>query len=475
MNGNDGFILPGMGQENMQNSMNSDPNLGRMPGMDGQQNPMDPMMGNPMGGDPYQGMNPGPNMAGMPGMDGQQGYGMNQGNPDSDVAFVKNWMGTLYDNAHSKKFNWCAALLGPIYMLYRKIYTTGSILLVLEAILLAIGSIVMKSSVIGGLAIDFAVIIAIAVGLGLGFYGLYRSYVKGRLEAFKKQVSDGNQLVAIASKKGGTSIVGAVIAALVLIIAVVVSSVLVMGESSTKPKLTNTVVQNTVNNLVEEPIENENKFVFTDGYYVTYSSEWFLDEVNKVLTKGDNTLGFTSKITSADCGFQLTTQDGRTALLNALTTQLSAQAAQSQIRMEKGNENFVPKNDNFYNYIDYVTSNSIQRFYFIVLPSEDALFYFTLANTTDTTINTDANMNIIDMLTQIKKDDNVPSAFGNEITTSNIVSENNISSNVVSNEVSNVLSNDTQTGTGTAMANNSVNQQQSSPTQNANNAPAQNR
>ena len=49
MNGNDGFILPGMDQENMQNSMNSDPSMGGMPGMDGQQNPMDPMMGNQMG------------------------------------------------------------------------------------------------------------------------------------------------------------------------------------------------------------------------------------------------------------------------------------------------------------------------------------------------------------------------------------------------------------------------------------------
>ena len=424
-----------------------------------------------MGGDPYQGMNPDPNMAGMPRMDGHQGYGMNQGSADADMAFVKNWMGSLYDSAHSKKFNWCAALLGPIYMLYRKIYTTGSILLVLEAVLLAIGSIVMKNTVIGGIAIDIVVIIAIAVGLGLGFYGLYRNYVKGRLEAFKKQTSDGNQLVAIASKKGGTSIVGAIIGALVLVIAIVVSSVLAMGESSTpKPKPANTVVQNTVNTTVEEPVADESKFVFTDGYYVTYTSQWFLDEANKVLTKGDNTLAFTSKITSADLGYSLATQDGRTALLNTLSTQLSTQAAQAQITMEKGNENFVPKNDNFYNYIDYVTSNSIQRFYFIVLPSEDALFYFTLANTKDTTINSDVNLDLIEMLTQIKKDSSSPSAFGNGITTSNIVSENGVSSN----EVSNALSNETQTGVGTAADSNSVNQQQSSA-QNSNNVAGQGR
>ena len=471
--------------------MNPDPNMGQMPGMDGGYNPMDPMMGNPMGGDPYQGMNQDPNMGAIPGMDGQnmnpqQGYGMNQGNQDLDTAFVKTWMGTLYDNAHSKKFNWCAALLGPIYMLYRKVYTTGAILLVLEAVLLAIGSIVAKNSAIAGAAIDIVVILAIAIGLGLGFYGLYRSNVKGKLESFKKQTTDENQLLAIASKKGGVSIAGAIIGGLLLVIVVTISTVLTMGSSSPKPNTSNSTVENTSTNTIAEEPET-NKYKFADSYYIEYSSDWFLDEINNVLTKGDNSLAYTMKFTSKECGFQLTTQEGRTALLDFMINQFTTQIDQTQMRIEKVNDNFVPKNDNFYNYIDFVTANSIQRYYFVVLQNEDTVFQFTLSNTTDTTINTDTNMSIIEMITKIEKDDSSPSAFGNEITTSNITADNSVASNAITNDVSNVLSNNTQTGgttgtgtttgtatgTGTGVADNSVNQQQTTPAQSTTTQPTQ--
>ena len=36
-----------------------------------------------------------------------------------NLQFVKNWMGTIYDKAHNSKFNFCAAIFGEIYLIFR--------------------------------------------------------------------------------------------------------------------------------------------------------------------------------------------------------------------------------------------------------------------------------------------------------------------------------------------------------------------
>ncbi|MBR3134636.1 MAG: DUF2628 domain-containing protein, partial [Clostridia bacterium] len=393
MDGN--FNDPMNGQFGDQNQMMG----GQMPGMDGNIN--DPMNG--QFGDPNQMM--GGQMGGN-----QQSYGATDS--DGDLGFVRNWMGNLYDKAHSSKFNWSAAFFNGAYLMYRKMFTTGIILLVLQTVIIVIGALVSAKSLVAGSIISMLLGIGLFVGMGLGFYPLYRSFVKGKLNSLRGQVNDQQQLMSIAEQKGGTSVLGVVIYCVAGgILTTTVTSLLagsaisgIFGGGSSVPPNTTDDNNVAINEIVENPVDDTSKFNFDENYYLSYGSDWFLEEDNNQLKKGEYVLQFYDKYTKEQTNMDLATADGRKQLLDYLVNTLTVQATQANYQFSTGNENFIPQNDGkvYYNYIDFTSTNIVQRMYFIVLPEDNVLFWFVLT-INDTSIDTTTNTSVVEMLTSIEK------------------------------------------------------------------------
>ena len=380
---------------------------GQMPGMDGNFN--DPMNG--QFGDPNQMMG-----GQMPGMNGQQMGGNQESygttDSDGDLGFVRNWMGNIYEKAHSSKFNWSAAFFNGAYLMYRKMYTTGIILLVLQTVIIIIGALVLTKSAVAGSIISSLLGIGLFVGMGFGFYPLYRSFVKGKLNSLRGQVNDQQQLMSIAEQKGGTSILGVVIYCVAGGILTTTVTTLLLGSTGSSilgggnGTATNAVGDNniTTNEITENPAENTSTFNFDENYYLSYGSDWFLEDENNQLKKGDYILQFYAKYTKEQTNMDLATSDGRKQLLDYIVNTLTDQATKANYQMSTGNENFIPQNDGkvFYNYIDFTSTNTIQRMYFIVLPEDNVLFWFILT-INDTSIDTTTNTSVVEMLTSIEK------------------------------------------------------------------------
>ena len=411
---------------------------GMNPGMDGQFDGMNPGRGgqfdgmNPGMDGQFDGMNPGMNgqfdgmNSGMDGQfnDGTQDFNMNtQEMGGEEMAFVEKWMGTLYEKAHSSKFNWCAAFFGGGYLLYRKMYTTGIITMILQLAITTISVILIPKSPILATIILLLLSIGLFVGLGLGFYPLYRKFVRGKLQSLKGQVNDPNQLMSIAEQKGGTSIIG-VIAYFVgysmlsgIIFSTLAASALasLFGGVTVQPSYENTTVVNeTTNEIIEQPVESKDKFYFYEDYYLNYDKEWFYDSSNKKLTKGSYEFTYYEAYPKERTQMDLSTQEGRKGLLDYLKSALTEMATQANWKVDGGNDNFIPQDSIYYNYIDFISTETIQRMYFVVIPDESLLFEFILT-INDTNVDTETNTLVIQMLSTIKKDaDSGESAFGGQ-------------------------------------------------------------
>lgn len=383
-------------------------------------------------------------------------YGSQSSQDDSDynLAFVQNWMGNIYEKAHSKKFNWPAALLGEAYLLYRKVYIPGMIFLVLTLLLLVV------TSITGNAILEIILgvyVIARFFGLGFGFYPMYRSNVRKELNKYKSQIQDNNDLINKAKKNGGTSVISLVAC---LVIELIVSGIGMSMALKNTPGANNK--NNNGNNSANEVTTNSQEVFFETGYVITYdSNKWFYTPANSTFTQGDYKLKYKVKYNEQQLGVDFATAEGRSALLSMLTNSFNAQAAQSNLQAEVANSTFIAKFTSYYAYIDIISSTAISRYYFVILPSEKVMFQFVL-EVNDTAIDYTTNLDVIDMISLITSanedaETNNTNSIANETATGNTVAGNTVSNGVsngtlsstsasntneVSGDVRNALSND---------------------------------
>ena len=379
----------------------------------------------------------------------------NPQNGNYNTEFVKAWMGSLYEKAHSKKFNWPAALFGGIYFLFRKMYLTGLLFILLSFLLNILSVFLLSKLGAGALIIALVINIAFIFVYGFSFYPLYRNFVKNKLNKYKQTYPDNSQLINEASKKGNTSVIAVVIyCVLTPIIASILASILVTaGLFSFASGLLGTLQDADTNTTIEEPTYDIQLFNFTDDYLLEYDSlSWFLDDTKNTLNKGDYSLKFAQSVPDINETFNVdtTTPSGRSTLLSTLSSSLESQAAQLNLSVEVGLSNFVMGTNAYYGYVDVVATDNISRYYFILMPEENILFQFVLS-VNDTTIEYETNLEVINILTSVYKDETYTPEENNEQngienedlntvdnSVDNTTDVGNIIENAVENNVSNV-------------------------------------
>ena len=427
------------GQSNYQN----------MNGMVGQQNYQNM---NELNGQNYQDMN-------NPMTNGEINNGFNNGNnsqntnmnysfgqnnaqnsADYNLEFVKTWMGDIYEKAHSRKFNLAAALVGGMYLYFRKMYGLGTVILIITMILMAIG--IFTQSVIMGVveAICYAIMF---FGLGFGFYPLYRRFVKGKLNKYKQETNDNNQLIDIARKKGGTSI-GALI--IYIVLSIVCTEMINVVASSQKNIPQANTTNNVQQNEVDEQVQLES-YTIDNQYEIEYdASKWEYKKDTDSLVCGPYTLKYATKYPETSLKTNFSEDAQRASTLEMLVTSFTNQAASQNMQVESPNSTFIAKNLGYYAYVDVIGAQNCSRYYFVILPEDKLLFQFVLT-VNDTTIDSDVNIDVIDMLTQIKKITKTNKTTNENLVNENstLVSENStIDENSISNETRTILSsNDT--------------------------------
>ena len=361
---------------------------------------------------------------------------------DYNEGFIQTWMGSeLYQKSTTKKFNWCAALFGPAYLLYRKMFLTGILAFLIETIVSLICSL-LNAPIVITLVISLVIYLAYFAGLGIGFYPIYRSYILKQLEKYKKQVPDNNQLLNIASQKGGTSVLAFIVylVAASLITSGIMGMSLYNGTSNT-PSNTST---NTTNQIATQDVTD--LFNFSDNYVITYDTEnWFVNKKEKTLESGDYKLVYSASYPENALGVNLSTTEGRSSILKQLIDQFTTLATQANLEIKNTNNSFISQNNCYYTYIDVSNNTAISRYYFIILPEDAILFQFALG-IEDTSIDYEKHMETITMLTQIETDQTLvdenneenENSITNSVanTTSSTGLQNHIDENETSNNVS---------------------------------------
>ena len=369
-------------------------------------------------------------------------FGQNnaQNSDDYNLEFVKTWMGNIYEKAHSRKFNLAAALVGGMYLYFRKMYGLGTVILIITMILMAIG-IFTQSAIMGVVgAICYAIMF---FGFGFGFYPLYRRFVKGKLNKYKQETNDNNQLIDIARKKGGTSI-GALI--IYIVLSIVCTEMINVVASSQKNIPQANTTNNVQQNEVDEQVQLES-YTIDNQYEIEYdASKWEYKKDSDSLVCGPYTLKYATKYPETSLKTNFSEDAQRASTLEMLVTSFTNQAASQNMQVESPNSTFIAKNLGYYAYVDVIGAQNCSRYYFVILPEDKLLFQFVLT-VNDTTIDSDVNIDVIDMLTQIKKITKTNKTTNENLVNENstLVSENStIDENSISNETRTILSsNDT--------------------------------
>lgn len=357
---------------------------------------------------------------------------MNTDSSDYNNVFVKNWMGNLYEKAHSKKFNWSAALLGGIYFLYRKMYLTGILFSILQVLIISLLTFLTARIGMASLGISVVFSILLILIYGFSFYPLYRNFVQNKLKKYKQTITDNSQLLNIALTKGNTSVISVILYCIIvpIIIAIIYSILFTVGLINLGNNLSNI---NTNETPIEDdtPVTDIQLFNFKDDYILEYDSNvWYLDEEHNTLTKGDYTLLFAQTIFNVSNLYNadVTSPSGRSTLLGTLLNSLETQAAARNLSVEAGVSNFVMGTNAYYGYIDVIATSSISRYYLVLLPDDNLLFQFVLS-VNDTTIDYETNLDTINILTSVYKDETMQIDSDNNLDEENIVGndvENNI-------------------------------------------------
>ena len=296
---------------------------------------------------------------------------------DYTMEFVKAWMGNLYEKAHSKKFNWPAAIFGGIYFLYRKMYLTGILLIILTFLMLFL-SVKVGAGLIALLPVINIVLLLV---YGFGFYPMYRNFVRGKLNKYKQTITDNSQLVQTASSKGGTSplavilccIVVPIISSLVLTLLATVGLFNIFKNISGNISTPSNIISD--NSIIEDNTDMKS-YTFLNQYTIDYDSlTWFFNQSDSSLTKGDYKLTYSGQsIPDLKSSFNVdsTTPAGRSSLLSTLMSSLQAQAASMNLTVDVGTSNFVLGVKNYYAYIDVASNNTLTRYYSTESSDEEA-------------------------------------------------------------------------------------------------------
>ncbi len=385
------------------------------------------------------------------------GYGYSDG---SDYAsdFEKAWMGNIYDKAHSKKFNWCSALFNGAYFMYRKMYVSGLLFVILFNLTMLIPSLMFFGGILKSVALYTALAIILPlifiILFGFLFYPLYKSFVNKKFNSLKTTIADNSALINEANTKGGTSALGVVIA---LIVSAIITSVgLGTTISNSIEKLSNKLPNEELggsDNETVEPVADMKSYNFLNEYSVQYDSlNWFFNPIDNTLTKGNYSLAYSGQYLDNlknNFNVDVTTPTGRTSLLNTIVSNLESQAAAINLSLEVVTNNFASGNDSYYAYLDIISDTATSRYYLLLLPEKDILFQFILSSN-DTNIDYATNLEVINILTSISAEEvNDPNnensnAISNEITNqiSNAIS-NEVPSGLISNQIGNSVSNNT--------------------------------
>ena len=443
---------------------NQDPS--QMYGQDMNQDPNQAMYGQGFNQDPNQvyGQDFNQNQNQMYNQDMSQGQNQSADrgfNANAEESFARAWMGAFYDKAGKQKFSLGAAFFQGIYLLYKKMYGTGILVIILEEIVYILLSLLLNINKILALIMFVFIMVLYFVGMGFGFYPLYKSFIKKKYKESTKKTSDPNQLQSIASKSGGTSIAGIFIGIVISVIILIITSALVnkdLFKLGSNKKTTNTTT-NVISNNAETDEQMEEEFNFFDKYNLVYDgATWAVDSTNTGLVSGNYTLAYKANYKAEDLNADFSSQDSLASLLKLLTDSFTNQVAQLNMQVEAGSNNFIKQNNCYYAYIDVLASDSISRYYFVVLPDENILFQFVLT-AADTAIDYSTNLNVIDMITkiQVKGED-----------------ENDIDQNEILNTIGNTLSNEATENSKGQNAQNGNGQNANTLNGNGQNANAQN-
>ena len=311
-----------------------------------------------------------------------------------DEEFMKNWMGNFYSKSNNK-FNVCAFLFGPIYFLYRKVTSFGTIFLAIHTILLSIMFFLMMTSPLTSMALvgTISLILSILyITYGFIFNGLYKGFIKSKQKSLSTTM-DSNQLLDYAKQKGGTSVLGTILGIAILVIFVMISNIagISMKANSLKKKTTTIKPENTVQTPVVTPEKQLSEYTFTAGsanttYTLSYnSSVWTFNKATNSLTLPNGDVfkyadNYIEKL-STKINTTVSTEQGRSTFFNMYTNAFAESATQSNGTSTPSPQGFVQKGTNiYYAYNDIVVNNTVTRYYLLLIPSIDMNFQFTLTS-----------------------------------------------------------------------------------------------
>lgn len=131
---------------------------------------------------------------------------------NTEENLMKEYIGMNYEQLKFNRFSFPAFFFGGYYLIYRKMYLYGFLLLVLNFIILCIPAL-------------FFVPLLINIILATNFNKLYRNFAAKKIEKIKEknQTSSSNELIQKCKRKGGTNIAIVIVSFVLLLITAVAS------------------------------------------------------------------------------------------------------------------------------------------------------------------------------------------------------------------------------------------------------------
>ncbi len=395
--------------------------------------------------------------------------------------YAQAYMTNIYDKVNANKFNWCAALLGPSYYMFRKNYLSGLLFAILQYlvfILIAVLVFNFDSTSLTGLIIG--IVWCIIANLGFGF--IFDKIYKGKLNnLFEK-----DQHIEYAQKNGGTSFVGLIIGFLLngalsalsfAVFSLVGISSLLSGQGvpPIEPDNTtdwNTVVTNTIDsNTVDEPVTSGTKQHVFGDYQITYdNSKWSLKENEAANNfsfeniEDDSKLYYFGMNASEDFAAfgDATTEQGRKAIYELFKSTLIPTTFYpensdsidfdtpiiSETNDSLNQPTFIKKGNSsiYIGRVDAKGPNQTTRYYLVIPSDSKQIMAFYLQQVNSLEVSSELDTAVETMLISIKakesgnneEDENLidlNSISGNTINDENELPESNTTENDISNDV----------------------------------------
>ena len=364
----------------------------------------------------------------------QQDFNQNdmQYGSSTDEEFIKAWMGNLYAKANSK-FSIPTFFFGGYYFVFRKMYLSGLLMILVNLILSSLPLLLLNTVTLVASPI---LLILLNIGYGFAFYPLYKKYVKAQLQKIKAQSPTPNELLNVASKKGGTSIGIAIVSVIVSSIVATLIFSLQMASfiKSLLPPSSLEQDSNTSNNLSGTTAVYDT-FNFYKDYCLDFdTNKWTFDD-NKLENDGYSLAYIQSIENLKDFGFDMNTSNDRASFFTFLYNQFSSQVT-ADTSIELGSSSFIQFNgvDLYYAYLDLIYPTSMDRCYFLIIPEDDIMLELILTNSEDTVIYDPIHTEILTYLSSVYSeplDEN--NELGNDIN-SNSIDTNAVSENIIANE-----------------------------------------